>query len=95
MTNRAPLFAAILVLIAPLLYVGAYLSLVVPDRDRVDCFGNDLGLPDFRTDHKLVWAFFWPLEQIDRKLRPREWMEPHARSSVVDPSALLAKFPAL
>ena len=94
MANRAPLIAAILLLIAPLLYVGSYLALVVPDRDRVDCFGNDLGQPDFRTDNKLVWAFFWPLEQIDRKLRPREWMEPHARSSVADPSALQKKFAA-
>jgi hypothetical protein len=74
--SRAPLIIAIVLLLLPVLYVGSYLALVVP--------GGDIGTENatgyyyirggqYRVDGERIERLFWPLEQIDRKLRPGAW----------------------
>ncbi len=58
--------AVVLMLLPVLLYVGSYLALVVPYGDFAFYrFGG-------RTSARL----FWPLEQIDRKVRVEAWKQP-------------------
>jgi hypothetical protein len=74
--NPAPIIAVAL-LILPSLYVGSYLALVIPKGKTVFVPAN--GTPYLRIDHYRVgnetWLprLFWPLEQIDRKVRPGAW----------------------
>lgn len=77
MTNRAPLFLAIVLLLLPVLYVGSYLALVVPEGIHIVCMS---GKPSVRSfighywaDQRIAGVVFWPLEQIDRKVRPSAW----------------------
>jgi hypothetical protein len=77
--SRAPLIVAIVLLALPVLYVGSYLALVVPEGH----FRNDPlreGLYDKWVHYRVMpgqaGRFFWPLEQIDRKLRPEAWVMP-------------------
>lgn len=72
MTNRAPLIVAIVLLLLPVLYVASYFALVnpAPSGDSVRFLppqGN------YRCDRKVA-RVFWPLEQLDRKLRPNYWV---------------------
>ena len=80
MTNRAPLIVAIALLLLPLLYVGSYLALVEPSGPTHwdDGKGNRLPFEFFHygdSEQFNWWAgrVFWPLEQVDRKLRPGAW----------------------
>lgn len=59
--HAAPIITAVLLLL-PILYVGSYLALVNPRPD-----GANYG---WRYSNVPVTVFFWPLEQIDRKIRP-------------------------
>ena len=69
---RAPLILAILVLLLPVLYVGAYVAIVKPTGQlRGDPF-FDAG-HDYRWGGKTAAAVFWPIEQVDRRLRPGTW----------------------
>ena len=74
----APIIAAVLLLL-PVLYVGSYLALVVPGGQVVFTVspakmktlrGNFV---HYRTCSKLSERVFWPLEQIDRRVRPEAW----------------------
>ena len=78
--HTAPIIAAILLLL-PVLYVGSYLALVVPPGRYVS---RTVGSANNRPSTEIFfekyrfggeWArwFYWPLEQIDRKVRPRAW----------------------
>lgn len=58
----APLAA---ILLLSLIYLGAYSLFVTPHP-----FGNSL--PKYNCGDRAGLAF-WPLEQIDRKLRPNKW----------------------
>ena len=70
MTKRAPLIAAILLSVLPLLYLGSYLALVKPGPR----FGWGSALnSNYRVADEFGMWFFWPLEQIDRQLRPNAW----------------------
>ena len=79
--SRAPLIVAILLLLLPVLYVGSYLALVTPqgwDRWVSAGFVNSTPVGKWvHTNYRLNagWPvyFFWPLEQIDRKVRPGAW----------------------
>ena len=86
--SRAPLIVAIVLLLLPVLYVGSYLALVLPGNIVVDPGGsihltlldtNGLGVPvfgrreNYRFADSLCSVLFWPLEQIDRKVRPAAW----------------------
>ena len=80
-TSRAPLIFAIVLLLLPLLYVGSYLALVRPggiefrDSDGMKCvFVNTHYSVAASLEHS-AGRIFWPLEQIDRKVRPDEWLE--------------------
>lgn len=76
-TSAAPLFIAIAVLVLPLLYVGSYVALVTP-RARFESTIAQPGMRTVRLTHyrigrgRVDW-FFWPLEQIDRSVRPGAW----------------------
>jgi hypothetical protein len=70
-----PIIAAVLLLL-PVLYVGSYLALVVPrgkavwEQNRVACSPY---LIYYRVDIAILDRLLWPLEQIDRKVRPGAW----------------------
>jgi len=79
----APIIAAVLLLL-PVLYVGTYLALVSPDGYGFTADGSYLGnsrkchLVPYSTQYyrfggSYADAFFWPLEQIDRRLRSDAW----------------------
>jgi hypothetical protein len=75
--SRAPLIIGIgiVLLLLPVLYVGSYLAIVVPGgrwvEDRTDVSG--IREQKYRFGDKIAEAVFWPLEQIDRKMRPDAW----------------------
>jgi hypothetical protein len=64
--HAAPIIAAILLLL-PVLYVGSYLAMVVPQAD--------VNAP-YRIGGTNTAKCFWPLEMIDRRLRPKNWDPP-------------------
>jgi hypothetical protein len=65
----APIIAAVLLLL-PVLYMGSYLVLVKPGPR----FGWGSAIyPTYRVADGFCTRLFWPLEQIDRKLRPAAW----------------------
>lgn len=74
--SRAPLIVAIVLLLLPVLYVGSYLALVVPQSTlvlrRKGPSGRNVVYPYRIRSHWLATGF-WPLEQIDRKVRPGAW----------------------
>lgn len=65
----APILAAILLLL-PLLYVGSYFALVKPGEHLG--WGSALYAP-YRCGGDVAVRLFWPLEQIDRRVRPGAW----------------------
>lgn len=77
--SRAPIVAILPRLLA-LLYVGTYLALVVPEgRSGTKTVYEDgkQGTVLYFTSYRLgtraeQWGF-WPLEQIDRRVRPGAW----------------------
>jgi hypothetical protein len=69
-TNRAPLIIAIVLLLLPVVYVGSYLALVKPPGP----FPSD-NRTSYRVDSRWLVTVFWPLEQIDRKMRTGAWGE--------------------
>lgn len=71
--SRAPIVIAILFLVS-MLYVGSYLALVdPPDLQKFSRrIWNDRSL-NYRFGGKWVDSFYWPLEQLDRKVRPGKW----------------------
>ena len=80
MKNLRPI-AVCFFLLLPLLYVASYFALVTPgDRVLLKVFRVDGGAT-FPVYHNQSYRFggewaervYWPLEQIDRKLRPRAW----------------------
>jgi hypothetical protein len=75
--SHAALIVAIVLLLLPVLYLGSYFALVVPRSVLVPITGP-IGESGFLVRHYRYggdWAerAFWPLEQIDRKVRPRAW----------------------
>jgi hypothetical protein len=76
--HAAPIIAAILLLL-PLLYVGSYLALVSPQGvttpDPSDPYNYEGWIKNYRVGNSLCKQLFWPLEQIDRQLRPGAWDE--------------------
>ena len=81
--HAAPIIAVLLVAILPInAYVAAYLAFVEPGLTEVVLHREVL--PDGRISqtnieshykgyaHHVSWMF-WPLEQIDRKIRPDDW----------------------
>lgn len=84
--SRAPLIFAIALLLLPILYVGSYLALVTPGGFSIadDTGGGNMPISfyNYRVSPSICSTLFWPLEQIDRKLRPEAWgFEVQATSS--------------
>jgi hypothetical protein len=78
MTSRAPLILAIVLLLLPVLYVGSYFALVVPSgipRRMAGPYGGTY--ISFNEHYRFADTeakfLFWPLEQIDRRMRPKAW----------------------
>jgi hypothetical protein len=71
-STAAPIIVAILLLL-PLLYVGSYLLLV----EQGTMFGSGRGpwsIPDdYRVGGEVAKWVFYPLNQLDRRLRPAHW----------------------
>lgn len=83
-TSRAPLIVAIVLLLLPVLYVGSFYALVMPQgrpvlvpegspKPVVHGMIQLWQLSHYRFGHVIPSRVYWPLEQIDRKLRPRAW----------------------
>jgi hypothetical protein len=73
-TSRSgPIIAAVLLLL-PVLYLGSYLALVWPDAERFNWADSRSDFPTYRYGTE-SWAgqFYWPLEQLDRRVRPGAW----------------------
>ena len=77
-TSAAPLIVAVALLLLPVLYVGSYLALVFPGWRTAT-----VTLPDGRQGTRIVRyrafdeqcrVIFWPVEQVDRQLRPQAWL---------------------
>jgi hypothetical protein len=71
--------AAVLLLL-PVLYVGSYFALVVPEgylREAsvqvTEPTPEMFFLKHYRFGGKVAARAYWPLEQIDRRLRPGAW----------------------
>jgi hypothetical protein len=63
-------------LLLPLLYVGSYAALVDPNAVRPRCGHDDSpSLPLYRIGGAHAERFYWPLETVDRRLRPETWHE--------------------
>jgi hypothetical protein len=82
MKKPASIIAAVLLLILPVLYVGSYLALVIPQgkMPKSSLAASMFVSPDgiIKVSHYRIlpsWSdrFFWPLEQIDRRVRPGAW----------------------
>lgn len=72
--NRTPLTIAIVLLLLPVLYVGGYLALVDYPNAVRDPFSNaSWSEPRYRVRTHYAASFFWPLEQVDRAVRPKHW----------------------
>ena len=77
MKHVPPILAAILLLL-PVLYVGSYCALVTPEGTPILIPLNSSGsfqehFVSYRYGSDLAAILFWPLENMDRKLRPAAW----------------------
>jgi hypothetical protein len=72
--HAAPIIATILLLL-PVLYVGSFYALVLPHSKRIamTASGECEEVACYRFGSEYSRNIFWPLEQIDRKLRPGTW----------------------
>ena len=78
MHSRAPLIFAIVLLLLPVLYLGSYLALVVPQGQRIASPNASFSsrwevVIYYRLGSEFISRIFWPLEQIDRRMRPVAW----------------------
>jgi hypothetical protein len=71
----APAIAAALLLLLPLGYAGSYLAIIQPGWE-IQCCGHsshDYLFVGYRIGGEWSQRFYWPLEQLDRRLRPGVW----------------------
>jgi hypothetical protein len=89
MTNRAPLFAAILLLVLPVLYVGSYFALLSPGPMFLEpTKGNFLvRAVKFRFGGEVSKAIFRPMIDMDMRWRPTFWCQLSERGRQWDPNA--------
>lgn len=67
--------AVIVLLILPVAYVGSYFAIVVPGAliAQPTRYTPYVHPTNYRVGDEWSRAIFWPLEQLDRKLRPQAW----------------------
>jgi hypothetical protein len=73
--HAAPLIAALLLFLS-VLYLGSYCALVKPFHRSVWVGGAGtlrMELDHYRWGGRVSAKVFWPLEQIDRTVRPEAW----------------------
>lgn len=73
--HTGPIIAALLLLL-PVLYVVSYFALVVPAGiwgTPATPLASVAYLGTYRCGDTWGERLFWPLEKIDRKLRPQAW----------------------
>lgn len=77
MKKHATSILAAILLLLPMLYAGSYLALVWPDGERVNMADSRSDFPTYRYGTE-AWAglFYWPLEQLDRRVRSGAWYDP-------------------
>lgn len=78
--SRAPLLIVVMVLLLPVIYLASYLSLSAPAIGGHTIIG---GLnhketylhmcADYRWGGETTVRIYWPLEQLDRLVRPGAW----------------------
>lgn len=84
--SSTPALIAVLLLLLPVVYGGSYLALVVPGgifiRDEEGRYGVLFDrregfvycrIARYRAGSSICKRLYWPLEQLDRKLRPWAW----------------------
>jgi hypothetical protein len=75
--SSASLITAIVLLLLPVLYVGSYLALVQPTTIQLSVSFTpqpiQMRVARYRLGDSVSERIFWPLEQIDRKVRPGAW----------------------
>ena len=72
----APLLVSLLLLLVPVAYVASYAGLVRPGRVFYTCshLGNgEILVEPYAFGDEWSERIFWPLEQLDRRLRPDVW----------------------
>jgi hypothetical protein len=79
-SHGAPIIAALILLLAPLLYVGAYAALAMPmDVTLNVTYSNSPPLSAtvrqvrYRVDGELIEALFAPVHGLDRRIRHQYW----------------------
>ena len=91
----APIIAVILLLLPLCLYVGSYFALVepsgimqftIPAQPAASGFiainSSYTEVEFYRSGGEWAKRLFWPLEQIDRRLRPHVWHDGFVRIGV-------------
>ena len=76
-SNNVGILIGVIALL-PLLYVGSYLLLVRPYAIMIS-HGPGTGSYDirhYRYGGAYAETAYWPLEQLDRRIRPDQWREP-------------------
>ncbi|WP_425615808.1 hypothetical protein NA78x_005739 [Anatilimnocola sp. NA78] len=69
--SRAPLIVAVVLLTLPALYVGSYFALLSESPElRMTSSGSCAHVGKYRVAEPWCQCVFWPLEELDRKLRP-------------------------
>jgi hypothetical protein len=72
----APIVAACLLLV-PAVYVGSYYCAVDTNRGGyISLCGPNKPDLRYRVAPEVCGRFYWPIEQVDRKLRPEAWEDP-------------------
>jgi len=83
MKKYAAIILVVVLLLLPMLYVGSYLAVVVPQgymNREFDTWGHAIEMDRYYRFVGWPETLFWPLEQFDRVIRPRFW-----GSAVSDP----------
>ena len=77
--NRFSSTLAVILFLLPQLYVASYFALVEPQRPvaKLRSGGEVIWwstpAPSYRRGGEQAERFFWPLEMLDRRVRPRMW----------------------
>jgi hypothetical protein len=76
--SRTPLITALVLFLLPVIYVGSYLALVDPPGNSYTASNRKIWRQANyhlrgRTVNNAAERIFWPLEQVDYKLRPKAW----------------------
>lgn len=73
--SRGSAIVVALLMLLPMMYVGSYLALVVPSGIHHPAnYFEFLGY--YRCFDGIAAKVYWPLEQVDRRIRPDAWYGP-------------------